>query len=166
MHYPTYDDVLAVSDLLPEHNRLVVPPDFEDYNGHMNIAHYLTTASWGAEYAMRSWGVPADWVRSEQKGMFSAEHHLRYFHEVHVGAEISVHVRAVARSARGLHLQCHLLDHTTRRLAYTMELLSVHVDMATRRSAAWPEHVAAGFDAAIEAHRALDWPLSGCLAVR
>lgn len=166
MHYPTYAEVMEASDLLPEQHRLTVPPEFEDFNGHMNIAHYLTTASWGAEHALRSWGVPEDWVRREQRGTFSAEHHLRYFHEVHVGADISVRVRAVARSPRAAHLHCYLLDHTQHRLAYTMELLTVHIDMTTRRTTTWPEPIATAIDAAVARHSALDWPVSGCLAVR
>lgn len=166
MHYPTYDDLTGVPDLLPAYEQRTVPPEFEDFNGHMNIAHYLTTASWGAEHALRAWGVPADWVEREQRGTFSAEHHLRYFREVHVGAAISTRVRAIARSARGLHLQVFLLNDTERELSYTMELLTLHVDLATRRAATWPADVAAGLDRAVAAHAALDWATSGCLAVR
>lgn len=166
MHYPTYDDVLSAGALLPAYERRTVPPEFEDFNGHMNIAHYLTTASWGAEHALHAWGVPPDWVEREQRGTFSAEHHLRYFHEVHVGAEISTRVRAVARSERALHLHVLLLNDTERVVAYSMELLTVHADLRTRRTAAWPSDVAAGLDAAVTRHAPLDWPLSGCLAVR
>lgn len=166
MSYPTHDELTADEETLPAYERITVPPEFEDFNGHMNIAHYLTTASWGAERALWDWGVPQDWVQREQRGTFSAEHHLRYFHEVHVGAEISTRVRAVARSERALHLQVLLLNDTERVLAYVMELLTVHVDLTTRRTAAWPDAVAKGLDAAVARHAAIDWPLSGCLAVR
>lgn len=166
MPYPTYDDVLAAGAILPAYERRTVPPDFEDHNGHMNVAHYLTIASWGAQNALHDWGVPVDWVEREKLGTFSAEHHLRYFHEVHVGAEVSTRVRAVARSERGLLLHVLLLNDTERTIAYSMELLTVHVDLSARRTSAWPDEVAAGIDAAIAAHADVDWPLSGCLTVR
>jgi acyl-CoA thioester hydrolase len=166
MPQPTYADLTARIDLLPAHQRLVVPPEFEDHNGHMNIAHYLTTTSWGVQHAFHAWGVPESWMGEARVGTFSAEHHLTYLGEVHVGAEVSVRVRCVARSARGLHVVGYLLDDTHRTLAYVMELLTLHVDLTTRRTRPWPDDVAAGLDRAVAAHAVLDWPVTGCLAVR
>ena len=161
---PSYDE-LAV---LPAYNPLTVPPEFEDLNGHMNIAHYLTTAGWGVEFAYRDTGLTADRHLVDQLGTFTAEQHLVYLSEVLVGSEVSVRVRFLARSARALHAQAYLLDDTHGRLSYTMEIVTIHIDFATRRTTPWPDAVAAAFDARIAEHAALPWaaPLSGCMGVR
>lgn len=164
--HPTYDDLTAEPDLLPGYEPGRVPSAYLDHNGHVNVAHYLTTVSWGIQHAFWDWGVPRDWITTAGRGTFTAEHHLTYLAELHVGSEISVRVRAVARSARGSHVVGYLLDDTHRRLAYVMELLTVHVDLSTRRSAVWPDDVAAGLDAAVARHADLGWPVRGCLAVR
>ena len=163
-HPPTYDQL----NRLPAYNRLVVPPDYEDVNGHMNIAHYLTVASWGVEYAFRAAGMAEDWQSSEGLSAFTAEHHLVYLHEVHVGSEGSVRVRFLGRSARAVHVQAYLLDDTTRQVSYTMELISLHVALAARRTATWPEELAASFDRLVAEHGALTWevPVCGSMALR
>ena len=161
---PTYDDVVV----LPAYNALTVPPEFEDRNGHMNIAHYLTVASWGVEHAMQAAGVAPDWHETEKLGSFTAEHHIVYLREVHVGSEVSVRVRYVGRSARALHLQAFLLDDTNRVVAYVLEVMAVHIDFRTRRTSVWPDGLGATFDGLVAEHDALPWPapLSGSLALR
>lgn len=161
---PTYDDLLP----LPAHNAQTVPPEYEDINGHLNIAHYLTIASWGVEHAFRAAGLAADRHVVERLGTFAAEHHLVYLSEVHVGSEVSVRVRFLGRSARALHLQAYLVDDTHRRLSYTMELVSVHIDFATRRTTPWRDDTAASLDAVVAEHAALLWVpvLSGSMSVR
>lgn len=161
---PTYDDVFV----LPAHNALTVPPDFEDRNGHMNIAHYLTVASWGVEYAMQAAGVAPDRHETEGLGFFTAEHHIVYLREVHVGSEVSVRVRFLGRSARALHLQAFLLDDTHQDLAYVLEVMAVHIDFRTRRTTPWPEALSTTWDGLIGHHDSLSWPapLSGSMALR
>lgn len=166
MSAPTYDDLTSRPDLLPAYERLVVPPEFEDHNGHMNIAHYLTTTSWGVQHAFHAWGMPEEWLEGGGLSTFSAEHHLTYLGEVHAGAEVSVRVRALARSARAMHVVAWLLDDTERRVAYAMELLTLHVDLRTRRTVVWDDALAARLDEVVAAHAGLDWPTRGCLAVR
>lgn len=153
---------------MPAYNSITVPPDFEDFNGHMNIAHYLTTASWGVEYAYRDAGLAEDRHVVDGLGTFTAEQHLIYRSEVLVGSDVSVRVRFVGRSERALHVQAYLLDDTNRRLSYTMEIVSLHIDFATRRTTPWPAGVAATLDARVAEHADLPWaaPLSGSMAVR
>lgn len=161
---PTYDDVAAMT----AYNAQTVPREFEDRNGHMNIAHYLTVASWGVEYAMQAAGIPEDWHETDGLGSFTAEHHIVYLREVHVGSEVSVRVRYVGRSARALHLQAFLLDDSHRVVAYVLEVMAVHIDFRTRRTAVWPAEIASSVDRLVAEHAALSWPapLSGSLTLR
>jgi len=53
-------------------------------------------------------------------------------------------------------------------LAATGEFLAAHIDMGTRRTSAFPLHIALNLDRVLSEHAALDWPapLSGAMQVR
>jgi len=161
---PTYDQVLQLPALLEGS----VTPDFIDANGHMNVRHYLDACARGADVLIRGAGI-VDAYRNERRlGIFTAEHHIRYFGEMHEGGKFSVHTRFLDRSARAGHLISFLLDRDREALSCTVEITIVHVGMDSRRPVALPEDVAAAFDAAIRASDELSWPapLCGAMGIR
>lgn len=161
---PTYDQV----DQLPRHLERVVPPEYIDENGHMNIGHYLGlggTALW--QRCQGELGMPKDYIATRGLSTFTAEHHLTYHSELLEGQDVSVRVRLVARSAKVLHAVCLVVNETDRRLACTMETIMVHMDMTQRRPADFPDDVAALIDAGLEADdRPWPAPLCGTMGVR
>ena len=73
-----------------------------------------------------------------------------------------------ARSERAGHVLVYLLDESHQRLSYVMEEIFLHIDIETRRTAPWPEDVAAAMDARIAEHAGLPWEAdtAGCLVLR
>ncbi|WP_369255415.1 hypothetical protein [Geodermatophilus amargosae] len=60
-----------------------------------------------------------------------------------------------------------LVDATDDRLANTLEVVLVHVDVDTRRSVPFPADVGEALDALVERHAAvLDPPVCGVMSVR
>jgi len=161
MSLPAYDDIFA----LPVSAEAVVNPSHIDSNGHMNVRFYLEYTALGTANLVEDLGI-TDAYRSERRmGLFTAEHHLRYYSELHEGDKLSVHVRVLDRGERSAHLMAFLLDRTRERLSNTLELTLVHVDMDTRRPVPMPEDIAAGFDSLVDASRALTWPTTACGAM-
>jgi acyl-CoA thioester hydrolase len=164
VNVPTYEQV----DEVPRHLERVVPADYIDENGHMNIGRYLElggTALWLR--CQRELGMPEDYIEQRGLSTFTAEHHLTYHAEMLEGHDVSVRVRLVARSAKVLHAVCLVVDETNRRLACTMETTVVHMDMTQRRPADFPDDVAALIDAALVAdERSWPAPLCGAMGVR
>ena len=160
---PTYDDLAA----LPSYSERRVPVAFEDINGHLNVKHYIGIASEGLDEALTEVGIPTNWV---DKGfaVFSAEHHLTYVNELLTGDNVSARVRFVGRSERAIHVLVYLLDDTRQQVAYVMEEIFLHIDMATRKTSAWPEDVATKVDAVVAEHAKLPFEphLSGSIALR
>jgi acyl-CoA thioester hydrolase len=62
----------------------------------------------------------------------------------------------------------HLLDDSHQRLSFVMEAILLHIDMGTRRTAPWPEDIAAALDQQIAIHSGLPWEpdVSGSLRLR
>jgi acyl-CoA thioester hydrolase len=154
---------------LPTLLKATVEPEWIDVNGHMNIRHYLELNAEGTTILCDGHLGIDDAYRAERRmGIFTAEHHLRYYSELHLGEELSVHVRVLERSDKAVHMMGLLVDDTHDRLANTLELLLVHVDMDTRKAVGMPRDIAAGFDREIETGAALEWaaPVCGAMGVR
>ncbi len=161
--HPTYAQVADLPSYAPQ----AVPTAFEDINGHMNVRHYLGIASEGLDESLTEVGIPQVWATSGH-AMFSAEHHLTYLSELRTGDRISVRVRLVGRSDRAAHVVVYLLDESHEELSAVMEEIFLHMDLSTRKTADWPEDVAAALDTRISEHEKLGWEpaLSGSMALR
>lgn len=158
---PTFDQVLEVAALLGG----TVTPDFIDANGHMNIRRYMEHCARSADVICRDVGIDDDYRARRRMGVFTVEHHLRYFSELREGEKFSVHSRVLERSDKGVHLMAFLLDRTHERLSNTLEIVLVHVDMDTRRATPMPADIAAGWDRHVALSDALDWPAPVCGAM-
>ena len=154
---------------LPALLKATVEPRWIDANGHMNIRHYLELNAEGTTILCDDLlGINDAYRKDRRMGVFTAEHHLKYFSELHLGEELSVHVRVLERSDKVIHMMGLLVDDTHDRLANTLELTLVHVDMDTRSAKPMPEEIAVGFDRYIADSQALDWapPVIGAMGVR
>ena len=161
--HPTYEQLVS----LPACVEQPVPQAFEDANGHLNVRHYVGIASEGLDESLVAQGIPKMWP-AQGHAIFSAEHHLTYLAELHTGDRLSGRVRLLGRSERAAHALVYLLDESRRRLSFVMEESFLHIDMATRRTAPWPEDVAAALDKRVEEDSRLPWEpdVSGSLRLR
>lgn len=164
MIVPSYEQL----DSLPRHLERVVPAEFIDENGHMNIGRYFelsSTAMW--HRCQHELGMPASYIEERGLSTFTAEQHLTYHGEMREGDDVSVRIRLVARSTKVLHAVCLVVDDTSRRLACTMEATMIHMDMRQRRPVEFPPDVADLIDEALRAdERPWPAPLSGSMGVR
>ncbi len=160
---PSYSQLVD----LPAWAEQPVPVAFEDANGHLNVRHYTGIASEGLDESLVELGIPQNWP-ADGHACFSAEHHLLYLAELRTGDKMSARVRLLGRSERAAHVLVYLLDDTHERISYVMEEVFLHIDMETRRTAPWPDDVAAALDARIAEHAALPFEaaVSGSMQLR
>ena len=161
--HPTYEQLVD----LPAYAEQPVPVAFEDVNGHLNVRHYTGIASEGLDESLVGLGIPQNWPVSGH-ACFSAEHHLTYLAELRTGDTMSARVRLLGRAERAAHALVYLLDDSHQRLSFVMEEVFLHIDMETRRTAPWPEDVAAALDQRIAADAGLPWEpsVSGSMHLR
>ena len=158
---PSYDEVLDLPSLLESK----VTPDFIDLNGHMNIRHYLDAGALSADHLCRRIGIDDAYRADRRLGVFTAEHHIRYFTEMQEGTRFTVHSTFVDRSERAAHLLSLILDRDAEALSCTVEIMLVGVGMDSRRPAAFPEDITVRMDEMIRASASLPWPLPLCGAM-
>jgi acyl-CoA thioester hydrolase len=162
--FPTYEQVVE----LPAELETVVPREFEDAYGHMNVRHYFELNNSAVASMLGRLGLDDDYVRTKRCGMFTVEHHITYCSEVLVGDPVSSHVRLAARSPRSIRGAAMMVDHATRRLVNVFEFALVHVDLDSRKAVPYGAGIAAAADAELELGRKLDWPVptTGAMGVR
>ena len=161
---PTVDEVQR----LPLLRELVVPPEYEDFNGHLRVTYHLGIHDDAAFPFFALMGIEERYVAEQRQGVVDLEHHLRYLAEVHAGERVAVHTRFLARSPKTVHSLWFLVNSSRGQIANTLEAVSAHFDLDERRVTPFPDDVGAALDRIIAEHRTLGWaaPLCGFMGVR
>ena len=144
--------------LAPPCLRMTVPPAWRDDNGHMNVRWYVAIFDDASDVLHADLGLTPEYHRLHGSGTFDLEHYVQYLSEVLPAENVAVYVRYVSQSAKRLHYVMFLVNETRGRLAATLECLNAFADLSVRRTAPWPEEVAARIAARVQAASRLDWP--------
>jgi acyl-CoA thioester hydrolase len=152
---------------LPELVRHVVPPEWEDMNGHVNVQHYTALYDMSSDPFMGMMGITAEHVRDTRVGIFDLEHHVWFLEEMRVGDMVTGHACIVERGPKRMLAVMFIVDETRERLASVLEVVSTTSDLDARRTIAIPPPLATRLDKLIEEQRARGWPppRSGALSV-
>ncbi|GGU14819.1 thioesterase family protein [Nocardioides albus] len=159
--------VAAVETLGRPFSRLV-PPEWKDENGHVNVCHHFAFHMDVNIACFRQFGVDEAYVRDRGLSTFSIEQNIRYYDEVLVGHQVSGYVRILDVSPKLVHAISVVVDETTGRIANTVEFVEGHVDLTTRRTTPWPADLLKALETRLAEHRALEWslPLSAGVGLR
>jgi len=87
-------------------------------------------------------GVGVDYVNRRKHSFFTAEVHLRYLRELHAGDPVRVTFQLLDYDKKRLHTFEQLFHAEDGWVAATSENMSLHVDMAARKTAVFPIEVA------------------------
>ena len=112
-----------------------VRPEWIDYNGHMNVAYYVVVFDNATDVLFDALGFDAAWRARSGRSFFAVEGHIRYLGETKLGQNLAVESRLLAVDAKRIHYFHTMRVEGSDAIASTFESLSLHVDMATRRSA-------------------------------
>ena len=143
---------------------LVSPPqtvieDWIDYNGHLNMAFYNVIFDRAVDHFYDLLGVGAKYAESGAGSCFTMEVHVHYLNEVSLDDELELHLQLLDYDSKRLHYFQQMYHKEQGYLAATSEQLALHVDLNTRRSGAFPQHVLDKLDAMTNTHFRLDAPV-------
>lgn len=151
---------------LPLTHRTVIPEDYIDLMGHMNVMWYTHLFGKATGAIFQQVGLNRAYFQANQAGTFALKQLFTYHAEVREGEEVTIRTRVLGRSARKLHMLHFMSKGTPEVLASTNEFLAAHIDMKIRRTSDFPPGIAAAIDRLAAAHAALGWeaPVSGAMA--
>jgi acyl-CoA thioesterase FadM/ketosteroid isomerase-like protein len=139
------DEALA----MPLTLQAAVEPRFIDQMGHMNVSFYVHLFDRATWAFFASLGIDGDYLRRSGAGMFAVEEHVRYLGELREGDPLEVHTRMIGASRKWVRLLHAMTDPVRRRVSAVAEVVGVHIDLATRRSAPFPDDLAPRIAAAV-----------------
>ena len=142
--------------------RFTVPNDYLDENRHMNIRWYLHIFDEAGYPFVERFGLTLDYHRQHGTGGFDLEHHIHYLKEVRAGETVVIYPRLLGRSAKRIHYMLFMVNETQQTLASIFECINSFADLTVRRTAAYPEAIAARIDRLLIVDQALDWPAPVC----
>ncbi|MGE8688547.1 MAG: thioesterase family protein [Achromobacter sp.] len=131
---------------------LAVKPDWIDEYGHMNAAHYVGVFDRHGFELLGRYGVGSDYTRQTRCGIYTMNIHVAYRREVLADDPLELRLRLLEADDKRLLCLMELIQARDGYLAATMEQLSLHVDLETRRAKPFPSEVAARLAGAVQDH--------------
>ena len=135
-----------------------IEPQWIDYNGHLNMAYYNVMFDRAVDEMWLLLGMGPDYVRERHASTFTAECHVRYLREIHLGDPVRISILLVGADEKRLHTFKELRHATEGWLSATSENMSIHIDMDQRRTAPFPPDIRDRIQTLANAHSIVPRP--------
>ena len=151
---------------LPRTYSSVIPEEYLDAMGHMNVMWYTHLFGFSTGGLLESLNVPWSKMAESNGGTFALETHVRYFSEVRVGQQVETFVRVLGRTHKRFHVLHFMINLDKRDVSASFETVTAYVDLSVRQMATMPALLADGLDRLTIEHARLDWeaPVCGSMA--
>jgi acyl-CoA thioester hydrolase len=137
---------------------MTIEPQWIDYNGHLNMAYYNVMFDRAIDELWLKLGIGPGYRQARNGSTFTAECHVRYLREIHLGDPVQVSVLLVDADQKRLHTFEELRHATDGWLSATSENMTIHIDMASRRTAPFPPDIRARTETLAKAHSGVPRP--------
>jgi len=137
--------------------RIEILPEWTDLNGHMNVAYYVLAFDRATDALYKPLGIDWSYLEREGRSTFTLSMNVDYLREVFAGEEVVVQSRLIDYDDKRIHY-FHEMHHSKGYLSATNEVLSMHVNMTTRRSEPFPQDIQERLASMKKAHAAMPLP--------
>ena len=136
-----------------------VEDQWTDYNGHFNMAYYNVLFDRDSDVGLALIGLGPAYVAQTGNSYFTLEAHISYLRELHPQDQVQITIQILDFDAKRLHY-VQIMHHAKEGwVACVTENIVMHVDMASKKSSAFPPDVLEKIRLAHEAHKSLPVPL-------
>ena len=151
----------ALEDALPApflSSVMRIEPQWIDYNGHLNMAYYNVMFDRAIDELWLQLGIGASYMKTRHGSTFTAECHVRYLREIHLGDPVQVSMYLLAADEKRLHIFEELRHAREGWLSATSETMILHVDMGLRKTAPFPPDIRERIEAVAKTHAMVPRP--------
>ena len=107
--------------------------EYTDYNNHLNVAYYVRIFDIAADVMLDNFKMGGESAKNDKKTPFVAEMHTIYNQEVRLDEEVETQVTYIDHDKKRIHYRLSMFHKTKKYLAATNEVLSLYVDLNTRK---------------------------------
>ncbi|PWV60594.1 thioesterase family protein [Plasticicumulans acidivorans] len=144
----------------------VVPSQWIDYNGHMNVAYYVMAFDQATDAVLDHLGLGEAHRAATNCSAFVVETHINYQHELVVDTPLRVETQLLGHDSKRVQLFHWMYNARSGELAASTEILLVHVDLGSRHACAMPQSILDRLNALAAEHINLPWPLAAGRAIK
>jgi acyl-CoA thioester hydrolase len=135
-----------------------IEPQWIDYNGHLNMAYYNVMFDRAIDELWLKLGIGPAYMKERNASTFTAECHVRYLREIHLGDPVQISILLVAADEKRLHTFEELRHATEGWLSATSENMTIHMDMTARKPAPFPADIRSRIQTLADAHKTAPRP--------
>ena len=132
--------------------------DWTDYNGHMNVAYYVKIFDQAMDEFLNIYGLGKEYTLAGDGSVYALQNHIHYLREVAAGTRLGVNLQFMGIDTKRFHVFFRMRDLENNEVVSTSELLGIHVDLQSRRSARFPDDQRQQLDALLAEHSNLGMP--------
>jgi acyl-CoA thioester hydrolase len=136
-----------------------VEPQWIDYNGHLNMAYYNVLFDRAVDEVYELLGIGPSYLKAHNHSTFTAEAHVRYLRELHDNDPVRVTFQLIDYDTKRIHYFERLVHAEEGWLSATSENMTLHVDMAAKKTAPFPDQVMRALAVMKAAHAQLPVPV-------
>ncbi|MEE4378728.1 MAG: thioesterase family protein [Candidatus Competibacteraceae bacterium] len=136
----------------------IVPSEWIDYNGHMNIAYYVLAFDRATDAFMDNLGMGQTYREQARCSTFVVETHVNFHRELKAGDRLTVTTQLLGFDSKRIHYFHRMFDEQQDTLVATTELMLIHVDLTQRRSIPMPLTIMDRLNAVMAKHLLLPRP--------
>jgi acyl-CoA thioester hydrolase len=135
-----------------------VEPQWIDYNGHLNMAYYNVLFDRAVDETYEMLGIGLAYLKRTNHSTFTAEVHVRYLREIREGDPVRVEFQLLDYDAKRIYYFETLKHAEQGWTSATSENMTLHVDMGSKKVAAFPDDILKRLAAMKAAHAHLPVP--------
>ena len=107
--------------------------DWTDYNEHMNMAYYVLIFDQAWETMLNKFNMGGENAQANKRSTMVVDTRTTYDNEVKENEEVEVYCTFFDHDKKRLHLKCEMYEKNSKKLAATIESLSLYMDLDKRK---------------------------------
>ena len=120
----------------------IIKKEWTDYNNHMNMAYYVLVFDQIWEIILEKFKMGEQSAKTTNMSTMVVETHTTYNNEVKEGDEVEINLIFLDHDKKRLHFKMEMIEKSSKKLAATLEMLSLYIDLNQRKVAEFEQEKA------------------------
>ena len=120
----------------------IIKKEWTDYNNHMNMAFYVLVFDQIWEIILEKFKMGEQSAKTTNMSTMVVETHTTYNNEVKEGDEVEINLTFLDHDKKRLHFKMEMIEKSSKKLAATLEMLSLYIDLNQRKVAEFEQEKA------------------------
>ena len=120
----------------------IIKKEWTDYNNHMNMAYYVLVFDQIWEIILEKFKMGEQSAKTTNMSTMVVETHTTYNNEVKEDDEVEIILTFLDHDKKRLHFKMEMIEKSSKKLAATLEMLSLYIDLNQRKVAEFEQEKA------------------------